>query len=46
MDFFSAHQSHLEKYLTKSQILTLQLLIWLLQVQKEVRNAPPLANWI
>ncbi len=37
MDFFSAHQSHLEKYLTKSQILTLQLLIWLLQVQKDVR---------
>ncbi len=37
MDFFSAHQSHLEKYLTQSQILTLQLLIWLLQVQKDVR---------
>jgi hypothetical protein len=37
MDFFSAHQSQLEKYLTKSQILTLQLLIWLLQVQKDVR---------
>ena len=37
MDVFSAHQSHLEKYLTKSQILTLQLLIWLLQVQKDVR---------
>ena len=37
MDFFSAHQSHLEKYLSKSQILTLQLLIWLLQVQKDVR---------
>ena len=37
MDFFSAHQSQIEKYLTKSQILTLQLLIWLLQVQKEVR---------
>lgn len=37
MDFFSAHKSQLEKYLTKSQILTLQLLIWLLQVQKDVR---------
>ena len=37
MDFFSEHQSQIEKYLTKSQILTLQLLIWLLQVQKEVR---------
>ncbi len=37
MDFFSAHQSHLEKYLTKSQILTLQLLVWLLQVQKDVK---------
>ncbi len=37
MDFFSAHQSQIEKYLTKSQILTLQLLIWLLQVHKEVR---------
>ena len=37
MDFFAAHQSQIEKYLTKSQILTLQLLIWLLQVQKEVR---------
>ncbi|NET16827.1 MAG: hypothetical protein F6K08_30450 [Okeania sp. SIO1H6] len=37
MDFFSAHQSHVQKYLTKSQILTLQLLIWLLQTQKDVR---------
>ncbi|MDJ0636364.1 MAG: IS4 family transposase [Xenococcaceae cyanobacterium MO_188.B29] len=37
MDFFSAHQSHLQKYLSQSQILTLQLLIWLLQVQKDVR---------
>ena len=37
MDFFSTYQSQIEKYLTKSQILTLQLLIWLLQVQKEVR---------
>ncbi|MGL6339968.1 MAG: transposase [Waterburya sp.] len=27
MDFFSAHQSQIEKYLTKSQYLTLQLLI-------------------
>ncbi|VEP16957.1 transposase [Hyella patelloides LEGE 07179] len=37
MDFFSDHKSQIEKYLTKSQIITLQLLIWLLQVQKEVR---------
>lgn len=37
MDFFSAHQSQIEKYLTKSQYLTLQLLIWLLQVHKEVK---------
>ncbi|MDJ0595787.1 MAG: hypothetical protein QNJ72_38370 [Pleurocapsa sp. MO_226.B13] len=37
MDFFSAHQSHVQKYLTKSQILTLQLLIWLIQTQKDVR---------
>jgi hypothetical protein len=37
MDFFSAHKSQIEKYLTQSQILTMQLLIWLLQVQKEVR---------
>ena len=41
MDFFAAHQSQIEKYLTKSQILTLQLLIWLLQVQKEVNGTPP-----
>ncbi len=37
MDFFSEHKSQIEKYLTQSQILTLQLLIWLLQVQKDVR---------
>ena len=37
MDFFSAHKSQIEKYLTQSEILTLQLLLWLLQVQKEVR---------
>ncbi len=37
MDFFSAHKSQIEKYLTQSQILTLQLLIWLLQVHKEVK---------
>ena len=37
MDFFSAHQSQIEKYLTKSQYLTLQLLIWLLQVHKDVK---------
>lgn len=37
MDFFSDHKPQLEKYLTKSQILTLQLLIWLLQVQKDVK---------
>jgi len=37
MDFFSEYKSQIEKYLTKSQILTLQLLIWLLQVQKDVR---------
>ena len=37
MDFFSAYQSQIEKYLTQSQILTLQLLIWLLQVHKEVK---------
>ena len=37
MDFFSPHQSHLQKYLTQSQILTLQLLIWLLKTQKDVR---------
>ena len=37
MDFFSTYQFQIEKYLTKSQILTLQLLIWLLQVQKQVR---------
>lgn len=37
MDFFSDHKSQIEKYLTKSEILTLQLLIWLLQVQKDVR---------
>ena len=37
MDFFSKHKFQIEKYLTKSQILTLQLLIWLLQVQKNVR---------
>ena len=37
MDFFSEHKSQIEKYLTKSQIITLQLLIWLLQVQKDVR---------
>jgi hypothetical protein len=37
MDFFSAHQSQIDKYLTKSQYLTLQLLIWLLQVHKEVK---------
>ena len=37
MNYFSEQKSHFEKYLTKSQIITLQLLIWLLQVQKEVR---------
>ncbi|MDJ0634448.1 MAG: IS4 family transposase [Xenococcaceae cyanobacterium MO_188.B29] len=37
MDFFSEHKSQIEKYLTQSQILTLELLIWLLQVQKDVR---------
>ena len=37
MDFFSDYKSQIEKYLTKSQILTLQLLIWLLQVQKDVK---------
>ena len=37
MDFFSDHKSQIDKYLTKSEILTLQLLIWLLQVQKDVR---------
>ena len=37
MNYFGEHKSHFEKYLTKSQIITLQLLIWLLQVQKEVR---------
>ncbi len=37
MDFFSAHQSQIEKHLTQSQILTLQLLIWLLQVHKQVK---------
>ncbi len=37
MDFFSDHKSQIDKYLTKSQIITLQLLIWLLQVQKDVK---------
>ena len=37
MEFFSDHKSQIEKYLTKSQIITLQLLIWLLQVQKDVK---------
>ena len=37
MDFFFEYKSQIEKYLTKSQIITLQLLIWLLQVQKDVR---------
>jgi hypothetical protein len=37
MDFFSDYESQIEKYLTKSQIITLQLLIWLIQVQKEVK---------
>ena len=37
MDFFSDHKSQIEKYLTKNEILTLQLLIWLLQVQKNVK---------
>ena len=37
MDFFSDHKSQIEKYLTKNETLTLQLLLWLLQVQKDVR---------
>ena len=37
MDFFSDYKFQLEKSLTKSQSLTLQLLVWLLQVQKDLR---------
>lgn len=37
MDFFSDYKFQLEKSLTKSQSLTLQLLVWLLQVQKDVK---------
>ena len=37
MDFFSDYKFQIEKSLTLSQSLTLQLLIWLLQVQKDVR---------
>jgi hypothetical protein len=37
MDFFSDYKFQLEKSLTKSHSLTLQLLVWLLQVQKDVK---------
>jgi len=33
----SFYHSILEKYLTPAQLLTLQMLVWLLQTQKEVR---------
>jgi hypothetical protein len=31
------YQAHLQKYLTKSQLITLKLLVWLLQSQKQVK---------
>lgn len=33
----SFYQSYLEKYLNQSQLITLKLLVWLLQNQKQVR---------
>ncbi|WP_049802783.1 hypothetical protein [Gloeothece verrucosa] len=37
MDLLSYYQSYFKSSLTKSELLTLQLLIWLLQVHKQVR---------
>ncbi|HBL12818.1 MAG TPA: hypothetical protein DD379_15750 [Cyanobacteria bacterium UBA11162] len=31
------YQTHLEKYLSQAQMITLKLLIWLLQNQKQVK---------
>ncbi len=31
------YQAQLQKYLTKSQLITLKLLVWLLQSQKQVK---------
>ena len=31
------YQSHLQKYLSESQLITLKLLVWLLQNQKQVK---------
>ena len=31
------YQTHLEKYLSASQLITLKLIVWLLQSQKQVR---------
>jgi uncharacterized integral membrane protein len=33
----SFYQNYLEKYLNQSQLITLKLLVWLLQNQKQVR---------
>ncbi|MBH8566803.1 hypothetical protein I8748_32430 [Nostoc sp. CENA67] len=33
----SFYQNFLEKYLNKAQLLTLKMLVWLLQNQKQVR---------
>lgn len=37
MNLISYYQTHFKNYLTQSELLTLQLLIWLLQVHKQVK---------
>ena len=37
MTFFSLEQDHFTKYLTDAQFQTLKILVWLLQVHKQVR---------
>ena len=37
MTFFSLEQDHFTKYLTDAQFQTLKILVWLIQVHKQVR---------
>ncbi len=37
MTFFSFYQDHFQKYLSEAELQTLKILVWLLQVNKQVR---------
>ena len=37
MTFFSFYQDHFQKSLSEAELQTLKILVWLLQVQKQVR---------